>query len=145
MKTAKSRGGMGSGGTGLSGIATNYSAYQRWVKTLHQRTLYTTATFHMADMLTESNEDDKHRDLRPSEIRRSEKCVKNATEAVKSFLNPFDVDDRDRLYCISSVVPVDQEIEDDILGAEKAGEDAKESFITERLMKEQDFLSLSSR
>ena len=28
MKNAKSRGGMGSRGTGLSGIATNYNAYQ---------------------------------------------------------------------------------------------------------------------
>ena len=67
------------------------------MKTLHQRTLYATVTLQMADLLTESNEDDKHRDLRPSEIRRSEKCVKNAPEAVKGFLNPFDVDDRDRL------------------------------------------------
>ena len=45
----------------------------------------------MADMLTESNEGDKHKDLRPSEIRRSEKCVQNATEAIKCFLNRFDV------------------------------------------------------
>ena len=65
------------------------------MKTLHQRTLYATVTFHIADMLTESNEDDKHRDLRPSEIRRSKKCVKHSTEAVKGFLNPFDVDNRE--------------------------------------------------
>ena len=50
---------------------------------------------------------------------------KKATEAVKNFLNAFDVDDQDRLYCISSRVLVDQETEDDILGAEKAREDAK--------------------
>ena len=143
MKNAKSRDGMGSGGTRLSEINTNYNAYQRWVKTLHQQTLYATATFHMADMLTESNEGDKHKDLRPSEIRRSEKCVQNATEAIKGFLNPFNVDDREKVYCLSSGAPSTDEIEDEVLCAWKAGEDAKELFITERLMKKQDFLSLS--
>ena len=89
-------------------------------------------------MLTESNEGDKHKDLRPSEIRRSNKCVPKATEAIKGFLNSFDVDDRDKVYCLSSGAPTTDEIEDDILCAEKAGEYAKELFITERLMKKQD-------
>ena len=56
--------------------------------------------------LTESNEGDKHKDLRPSEIRRRGKCVQNATEATKGFLNPFDADDRDKVYCLSSRAPV---------------------------------------
>ena len=85
MKSAKSRSGMGSGGTGLTRITTNYNACQRWVRTLHQRTLYTNATFHMADMLTESNEEDKHKDMRPSEIRRSERNVKSTIGAIESF------------------------------------------------------------
>ena len=89
----------------------------------------------MADILTESNEGDKHKDLKPSEVRRSEKCVQNATEAIKGFLNPFDVDDRDKVYCLSSGAQTTDEIEDDVLCAENAGEDAKELFITERLMK----------
>ena len=53
----------------------------------------------------ESNEGDKHKDLRPLEIRRSEKCVQNATEAIKGFLYPFNVDDRDKVYCLSSGAP----------------------------------------
>ena len=89
-------------------------------------------------MLTESNEGGKHKDLRRSEIRRSETYVQNATEAVRGFLNPFDVDDRDKVYCLSSGAPETDEVEDDVLCAEKAGEDAKELFITERLMKKQD-------
>ena len=97
MKSAKSRGGMGSGGTGLTGITTNYNAYQRWIRTLHQRTLYTNATFHMTDMITESSEGDKHNDMRPSEIRRSERNVKSTIGAIESFLNPFEVDNRDEL------------------------------------------------
>ena len=96
---------MRSGCTGLSGITTNCNAYQGWVKTLQQRTLYATSTFHVFDRLTKSNEGDKHKDLRPSEIRRSEKWVQNATEAIKGFLNPFDVDDRDKVFCLSSGAP----------------------------------------
>ena len=110
MKSAMSRGGMGSGVTGLTGITTNYNAYQRWVRTLHQRTLYTNATFHMTDMLTESNEGDKHKDMRPWETRRSKRNVKSTTGAIESFLNPFGVDNRDELCCISSGAPASTKI-----------------------------------
>ena len=132
MKSAKSRGGMRSGGTGLTGITTNYNAYQKWVRTLHQRTWYTNATFHMADMPTESNERDKHKDLRPSEIRRRGRNVKSTIGAIESFLNPFKTDNRDKLYCISSGAPASTEIEIDVLGAKETGEKAKEEFIKER-------------
>ena len=79
----------------------------------------------MAEMLTESNEGDKHKDLRPSEIKRNEKCVQNTTEAIKGFLNPFDVDDQDKVHGLSSGAPATDEIEDDVLCAEKGGEDVK--------------------
>ena len=45
----------------------------------------------------------------------------------------------------SSGAPATDEIEDDVLCAEKAGEDAKELFITERLAKKHDFFELSTR
>ena len=128
-----------SGGTGLTEITTNYNACQRWVRTLHQHTLYTNATFHMVDMLMKSNEGDKHKDMRPSEIRRSERNVKSTIGTIESFLNRFVVNNRDELYCISSGAPTSTEVEIDVLGAEETGEKAKEEFIKERLFKKEDF------
>ena len=93
----------------------------------------------MADMLTESNEGDEHKDMRPSEIRRSERSVKSTTGAIESFLNPFEVDNWDELYCISSGAPASTEIEIDVLGAEETGQKAKGEFIKERLLKKEDF------
>ena len=52
MRHAKSRGGPGTSGTGISGIATNFNAYQRWVRSCHERSKYAEATLNMADMLT---------------------------------------------------------------------------------------------
>ena len=128
---------MGSEGTILTGITRNYTAYQRWV-----RPLINNAAFHMADMLTESNEEDEHKDTRPSEIRRSERNVKSTIGAIESFLNPFEVDNPDGLYCISSGAPASTQTETDVLGAEETGEKAKKEFIKERLLKKEDFSNL---
>ena len=45
MKHAKSRGGSG-GFSGISGISQNYSAYQRWVRSTHERTKYLECTLY---------------------------------------------------------------------------------------------------
>ncbi|KAL2089326.1 hypothetical protein ACEWY4_014014 [Coilia grayii] len=70
MRHAKSHGGTGEG---LSGILTNYKAYQRWVRTTHLRSLYVDAALNMADMGNEGSDGNQHRDLRPTEIQRSDK------------------------------------------------------------------------
>ena len=54
-------------------------------------------TLNMADMLADATEGTKHRDVRHTEIIRSEKCVVKAKETVESFLNPFKVDAKDQL------------------------------------------------
>ena len=45
MKLAKSHGGSGGCGAGLTGILTNFNAYQRWVKTTHERAQYVDVTY----------------------------------------------------------------------------------------------------
>ena len=52
MRQAKSRGGMGGTGTGLSGLENNPKAYQRWVRSLHQRTKFVDAALGMAGMVS---------------------------------------------------------------------------------------------
>ena len=139
MKHAKSRSGGGVSGTGISGIAGNYDAYQRWVRTTHERSKYVQATLNIADMLTDSKSSTWHRDLRPAEIQKSDRLVCETQEAIFGFTNPFTVADKDNLYCISSGARVPKDHENDILSAELRGKQAKDKFIQERLEKGEDF------
>ena len=97
MKHVKSRSGAGGSGTGISGIAGNYDAYQRWVRTTHERSKYVEATLNMADMLTDSESSTWHRDLRPAEIQKSDRQVCETQEAIFGFTNPFTISDKDNL------------------------------------------------
>lgn len=139
MKSAKSRGGSGNHGAGLTGLENNLGNYQRWVRTTHERTRYVEATFSMADMMAESRMTMRHKDLRPTEIRKSEGIVQKTMDAFLGFMDPFDIPDKDKLYCLSSGGPVDGLIELDVLSAEEEGKQAKEKFIKERLEKKCDF------
>ncbi len=51
IKHAKSQGGSGGCGAGMTGILTNFKAYQRWVK-LHERAQYVDVTFATAHMVS---------------------------------------------------------------------------------------------
>ena len=140
MKHAKSHGGSGGCGAGLTGILTNFNAYQRWVKTTHERAQYVDVTYAKADMQSESQGGRQHKDLRRAEVQKSEKRVEKTMAAIQSFMNPFNVPDEDKLYCISSGVPAPASVEKDMMAAESLGKQAKEAFITERLdMKERFF------
>ena len=89
--------------------------------------------------MTESRGNKKHKDMRPAEVRNSEKIVNRAICAVKNFLNPFDVPDKQRLYCLSSGASVDSNVEHCVLTAETLGKEAKEKFVKDRLEKKDHF------
>ena len=139
MKHSKSHGGTGGCGAGLSGLVTDYKAYQRWVKTAHERAQFVEVMLSTADMLSEAREGRKHKDLRPAEVKKGEKQVNKTVDAVKSFMNPFDVPEETRLYCLSSGAAASSDIETDVLRAETAGEEAKKQFIRDRLEKKDHF------
>ena len=139
MRHAKSHGGAGGGGFGVSGVLRNHDAYHRWVRTTHARSQYDNTTLNMADMLTDSLSGTMHRDVRPAEILKSEKCVRKAKEAVESFINPFIVDDQDKLISLSSGAAATELIATDVLGAEKSGKEAQKAFIKDRLEKNEYF------
>ncbi|MPD06284.1 hypothetical protein E2C01_102088 [Portunus trituberculatus] len=115
-----------------------------WVRTTHERTRYVEATFSMADMMAESRISMRHKDLRPTEIRKSEGIVQKTMDAFLGFMDPFDIPDKDKLYCLSSGGPVDGLIELDVLSAEEEGKQTKEKLIKERLEK-CDFFEAISR
>lgn len=76
----------------------------------------------------------KHRDLRPTEMIRSEEHVSKTIEAFLGFMNPYDRE-QEKLYCLSSGSAAAAEFENYILLADDIGKKAKETFIAERLQK----------
>ncbi|KAL4227611.1 hypothetical protein ACF0H5_013052 [Mactra antiquata] len=139
MKHTKSRSGTGGCGSGVTGIAGNYAAYQRWVRTTHERSKYVESTLIMADMLNDSDLGTSHRDTRPAEIKKSEQEVSDTIDAINEFIDPFSIDDKNNLYCITSGSRVPSEYEYDILQAGTMGKQAKEAFMVERLEKHDNF------
>eukprot|EP00794_Sanderia_malayensis_P002105 gene2104-2390_t len=140
MKHAKSHGGAGGSGAGVSEILSSYGAYQRWAKTTHERTRYLEATLSMADMLdADSINLQKHKECRPSQVRKSEKAVTKVVEAFQSLMNPFEVDDESKLYSIASGAAASDEVAEAVMNAEEIGKAAKEQFINERLEKNEKF------
>ena len=53
--------------------------------------------------------------------------------AIESFMNPFETEDHDKLYCLSSGAAASPEIEADILRATLLGKEGKETVIRDRL------------
>ena len=139
MKHGKLKGGMGSGsGFGLGGILNNPSAYQRWIKTVHKRTQFKQMALGLVDMITDES-GTKHKDLRTSGILHSENDVVALKKAIESFINPFNLDDDSKVYCISLGKPVPEDIQKDILSSEETGRLAREKFIKERLVAKKEF------
>ena len=134
MKDSKSHG--GASGAGITGIQRNYDAYQRWVRTRHERSKYLSATYALAGLSQEHHK--IHKDLRKSNVKKSHSMIDKTIDAINSFLNPFTVDET-KLYCLSSIVPVPWDVEADLLRAEVVGAEAKNNFIVERLEKSKDF------
>ena len=135
MRHAKSHG--GSAGSGVTGLLTNFNAYQRWARSTHARSQYVNVALQMVGERS-NNLEGTHRDLRPTEVSRSNRHVMKAREAVKSFINPFDVQ-TDDLVVLSSGATVPQDVTNDVLRAESAGEEARDKFISSRLKAGKDF------
>ena len=87
-------------------------------------------------MTTEIYDGTSHKDLRKAETAKSERQVTKTIDAIKSFINPFDIEEHQKLYCLSSGAAVDTEVAEDVLGAKKLGKNLKEAFIKERLEKQ---------
>ena len=144
MKHATPRGGGGTG-AGLSGILKNQEAFQRWTRTTSERTKYYQTTLSLADMSTETCDGSSHKDLRKAETAKNEKQFIKTIEAIKSFIDPFDVEAHQKLYCLSSGVGVDMETAQDVLRAEKVGKEIKETLIKERLEEKEMFFELIAK
>ena len=141
MRNAKSHSGAGgSGGAGTTGLLTHNGAYQRWVKSYHERTKYVDELLHMTGMSSDDTAGRQHKDNGASSIRNSENRVQRVLQSFSCYLNPFDLDDKSKLYIISSGAPVTAITKKRILGAEIKGKQANESFVVDRLKVNAHFL-----
>ena len=69
----------------------------------------------MVDMLADDSEAKTHRDMRRTEIERSEANVVKVAEAIVGFINPFEMEQKDKFYYISSGASATSEIERDVM------------------------------
>lgn len=120
---------------GLPGIFNNFPAYQHWCRTTSARAQYFEMLLEMCGLIDspEFPKAGKHRELEPAQIKKSEEAVQCTITAIKSFTNPFQMMNKERLYSLASGAPVTLEVGVDVLRAEAIGKTAKEAFIRDRL------------
>ncbi len=75
-----------------------------------------------------------HKDSSPSEIAKSERAVQQVVTAFQNFLNPFNIESGDHLYCISSGRPATNAVATDLLSVDSIGQAAYRNFIEERFV-----------
>ncbi|XP_072029165.1 uncharacterized protein [Amphiura filiformis] len=119
-----------------------FGAYQRWCRTTSTRAQYFEKMLEMCGLIDDPDcpKAGKHRELERAEIKKSEDAVQRTITAIRNFVNPFSLVDKDRLYILASGAPVSPEVEFDVLRAEAVGKEAKEAFIQDRLMKDSEAL-----
>ena len=71
--------------------------------------------------------------MQKSEIEKSQKFVAQTVHALEGFFNPFTVEDKNSLYCISSGQKMPTDIATDVLNAEESGKKEKLIFIEKKL------------
>lgn len=119
-RSAKSHG-------GIIGFSRNVAAYHRWCLSRHERASYVSATHEMAEMTTSDN--DSHKSTQKARIAASEKNVKKVVDAFNNFIDPFQVDNKEVLYCLSSGTAASKVIESDLLKVDAAGEASFSAFV----------------
>ena len=117
---------------GIVGFNRNCSAYYRWCRIRHARASYLQATKEIANINT--LESTSHKEVRCSQILKSEQDTCCIMEAINNFINPFTTQDKDTRYCLSSGGPVPSIVENDILMSDEIGKKAQKQFVQDRLI-----------
>ena len=75
----------------------------------------------MADLTSDEHTDNQDKDGRASQIVRSEKAVQDVLKAINGFINPFEIERKENLFCLALGAAVNALINSDVIGAEEAG------------------------
>jgi hypothetical protein len=117
---------------GIVGFSRNFWAYARWCITRHERAKYVELAFENASMLQSS--DCSHRDMQTHEIKQSEQSILRVLDAFEQYLNPFEVENPDNLFSLSSGRPLPKSAEEDLLDVDDLGKTACKTFIQDRFI-----------
>ena len=82
----------------------------------------------------DSQEATSHKEVRGSQIVKSEQDTCSVLQAISNFTDPFTIEDKDALYCLPSGAPVPQDVESDILMPDDIGKKAHREFVQDRLV-----------
>ena len=76
-----------------------------------------------------------YKPARPSQILKHEKLVLDVMEVLQGhYINPFEIDiDKDKLFCLSSALPVSEEISEHLLTLHEKGKSQYTEFVKKRL------------
>ena len=118
--------------SGIVGFSRNHSAYYRWCRTRHARASYLQATKEIANINT--LESTSHKEVRCSQILKSEQDTCCVMEAINNFINPFTTEDKDMLYCLSSSAPAPSTVENDILTSDEIRKNMHKQFVQDRII-----------
>ena len=88
----------------------------------------------MKEMAGATTKNVVYKSLRPSQILGSEKMVTRLIEVLSEYLNPFSVSLDENLYNLSSGVPVEDELANEILCTEQKGSKIYGCFANEILL-----------
>ena len=88
----------------------------------------------MKEMAGATTKNVVYKSLRPSQILGSEKMVTCVIEVLSEYLNPFSVSLDENLYNLSSGVPVEDELANEILCTEQKGSKIYGCFANEILL-----------
>ena len=85
-------------------------------------------------MTSYEHTDNQHKDTKASQIVRSEKAVQDVQKATDGFINPFEIERKESLFCLASRAAVNVLIESDVLDTEEAGKTEYETFMKFRII-----------
>ena len=110
---------------GIVGFSLNRGAVQRWMLTAHERAAVTQNLKKM--MGIKQSETSAMKEMRTARISRDESDVRKEVEVLETWINPFHPSEE--LSSVSSGAVASKDVEDELLGAKKIGENTAMAFM----------------
>ena len=117
---------------GIKFFASDQDSVLKWTLNRPFQAQNTEALYKMSDV---NHANDEYKATRPSQILKSEKYVTDLVEVLRNdFVNPFDSNiDKDKLLNLSSGIPVNDDLAEDILKIKDRGIDSYNEFVEKRI------------
>lgn len=119
---------------GIKNFATRENSVLKWCL---NRSAQASNTKALKDLCGLEADPGIYKPVRPSQIIKSEQMVNSVIKVLtEDYVNPFGVDvDKENLVCLSSAVPVDEDVADSLLLVPEKGKQQHDAFIKTRLHK----------